>query len=266
MKFQIIFATAFATSLLAAAGPSVAQSATDGGRIATVNGKEIPKLRADILIRQRAAQGQPDSMQMRSAVREELINRELLSAEAERRNVGRNGEIQQQLELARQQILIGGLFSELAKTTQVSDTDIRAEYEKVRTQLGATEYKTRHILVETEAEARDILQKLRSGAKFEDLAKGSKDPGSRENGGDLGWTTPATFVKPFAEAMVALKRGETSTAPVQSQFGFHVIRLEDTRPIAHPPLEQIRPQLQQRVQQQFLEKLVAELRSKSKLQ
>lgn len=241
-------------------------AAQDAGKIATVNGKDIPKSRADLLARQASQQGQQDSPQLRNQIREELVNRELLAQEADRRGVGKSGEIKEQLELARQQVIIQAFLQDWAKTNPVTDEQLRGEYEKIKSQMGGNEYKARHILVESEAEAKDITAKLKKGEKFEELAKLSKDPGSKENGGDLGWNTPQTFVKPFSEAMQKLKKGETTDAPVQTQFGWHVIRLEDTRPVKHPPFDEVKPQVTQRLQRQMLEKLVADLRAKAKIQ
>jgi peptidyl-prolyl cis-trans isomerase C len=255
-------ATGAALVALALAFPVAAQ---DANKVATVNGKDIPKARADLLARQASQQGQADSPQLRQQIREELVNRELLSQEAERRGVGKTGEIREQLELARQQVVIQAFLQDWAKTNPVTDEQLRGEYEKIKAQMGGNEYKARHILVETEAEAKDIAAKLKKGEKFEELAKASKDPGSKENGGDLGWNTPQTFVKPFSDTMVKLKKGETAE-PVQTQFGWHVIRLDDTRAVKHPPFDEVKPQVTQRLQRQMLEKLVADLRAKAKIQ
>lgn len=254
---------------LAAALPAGAQQPPAGdasGTIATVNGKPIPKARADILVRERTQQGAPDNAQLRQAVREDLVNREVIMQEAERRGVTKSVDVQQQMELARQQVVLRAFLTEWARANPISEDQLKAEYEKVKSQMGGNEYKARHILVETEGEAKEIIVKLKKGDKFEELAKGSKDPGSKDNGGDLGWNTPQTFVKPFSDAMTKLKKGDTTDAPVQTQFGWHVIRLDETRPVKHPPFEEVRPQLQQRLQQQALEKLVADLKSKAKVQ
>jgi peptidyl-prolyl cis-trans isomerase C len=234
--------------------------------VATVNGKEIPKSRADVLVREQSQQGRQDSPQMREMVKNELINRELIAQEAERRGMTKTPDVQQQMELARQQVVLRAFLQDFARTNQVTDDAIKAEYEKAKTQMGGTEYKARHILVKTEDEAKGILTRLKKGDKFDELAKLSEDPGSKGNGGDLGWSTPATFVKPFADAMAALKKGDTVAAPVQTQFGWHVIRLDDTRTAQAPGFDQVKPQIQQRLQAQQLEKFVADLRAKAKIQ
>lgn len=251
------------------AGPAFAQdNASSGanGKIATVNGKEIPKSRADILVREQTQQGRADSPQLREAIRDELINREILAQEAERRGITKMSDVQQQLELARQQVVLRAFLQDWAKKNPVTDDQLKAEYERVKSAVTGNEYKASHILVEKEDEAKDIIVKLKKGEKFEALAKLSKDPGSKDKGGDLGWNTPQTFVPPFSEALVKLEKGKLTETPVQTQFGWHVIRLDDTRPVKVPPFEEVKPQVTQRLQQQSLEKLVQELRAKSKIQ
>ncbi len=148
----------------------------------------------------------------------------------------------------------------------MTDADIKAEYDKFKAQAGDKEYHVRHILVETEDQAKAIIAKLKSGTKFEELAKQSKDPGSAANGGDLDWATPASFVKPFSDAMVALKKGDVTETPVKTQFGYHVIRLDDTRPAKVPTLEEVKPQITEALQQRKLQAYQEELRKKAKIQ
>lgn len=235
-------------------------------RVATVNGKEIPRARADILVRERTQQGMSDSPQLRNAVREELINREVLFQEAERRGVLKTSDVREQIELARQAVVIRALLSDWQKNQPVDDESLKTEYERLKAQTPSQEYRARHILVEKEDEAKQIIAKLKKGAKFDELAKASKDAGSRDKGGDLGWSVPTTYVKPFADALTALEKGKTTETPVQSQFGWHVIRLEDVRGTSHPSFEQVKPQIAQRMQAQLVEKFVHDLRTKSKIQ
>lgn len=246
----------FATAAL----PVMAQN------IAVVNGKAIPSARADVMIKQMAAQGQPDSPQLRSAVKEELINREILMQEADKEGISNNPEVKNQLELARQSIVIRALISNYLKKNPISEADIKAEYDKFRAQAGSLEYHARHILVEKEDDAKAIIAKLKAGSKFEDLAKQSKDTGSAANGGDLDWANPASFVKPFADALVGLKKGEITETPVKTQFGYHVIQLEDTRPAKIPTLEEVKPQITEALQQRKLQAFQEELRKKAKIQ
>ena len=261
-----------ATAIIAAAAataqtPAILQAlAPDpNGKVATVNGKDIPQARATLLVRERTAQGQPDSPQLRTQVKDELINREIIIQEAERRGMLKNADVQQQIEVARQQVILRTFLQDWQKNNPIGDDQLKAEYEKIKASMSGNEFKASHILVEKEDEAKDIIAKLKKGGKFAELAKASKDPGSKDNGGDLGWNTAQTFVKPFADAMSKLKKGETTGEPVQTQFGYHVIRLEDTRSAQHPPFDEVKQQMQQRLHQQQLEKLVAELRAKAKI-
>ena len=244
----------------AAALPVMAQN------LAVVNGKAIPSSRADAMVKQMTAQGQPDSPQLRAAVKEELINREILMQEADKQGLGNTPEVKNQLELARQSIVLRSLIGDYLKKHAVTDAEIKAEYDKFKAQAGDKEYHARHILVATEDEAKAIIAKLKAGTKFEDLAKQSKDTGSAANGGDLDWATPASFVKPFSDAMVALKKGDITETPVKTQFGYHVIKLEDVRPAKVPTLEEVRPQIAEALQQKKLAAYQEELRKKAKIQ
>lgn len=230
---------------------------------ATVNGKAVPSSRLDVMLTEQRAQGAPDSPQLREAVREELIRREILSQEAAKLGLDKKTDVQAQMDLARQAILIRAYLQDWVKTNPVTDADIRKEYDQIVARMGSKEYNPRHILVETEEAAKDIIAKLRSGAKFEDLAAQSIDPGSKERGGDLGWANPGMFVKPFSEAMVKLEKGEYTAMPVKSDFGFHVIQMQDIRPTKAPTFDDVKPQLQQRMQQQKVETHIMELRGKA---
>lgn len=246
----------FATAAL----PVLAQN------LAVVNGKPIPSSRADVMIKQMATQGQQDSPQLRAMVKEELINREILIQEADKLGLGTSAEVKNQLELARQSIVIRALVADYVKKNPVKDADLKAEYDKFKAQAGDKEYHARHILVEKEDEAKAIIAKLKAGAKFEDLAKQSKDPGSAANGGDLDWASPASFVKPFSDAMIALQKGQVTETPVKTQFGYHVIKLEDVRAAKVPAFEEVKPQIAEQLQQQKLQAYQQELRKKAKIQ
>ena len=234
--------------------------------IATVNGAAISSARADAMIAEQRAQGAPESAQLRDAVREELIRREVLSQEAAKKGFDKKGDVQAQMEMAKQAILIRAYLQDFVKANPVTDADLKKEYDNIKSRMGDKEYKPRHVLVETEDQAKAIIAKLQSGSKFEDLAKESRDPGSKERGGDLGWSNPGMFVKPFSEAMVKLEKGKYTTTPVKSDFGYHVIMLEDVRALQAPAYDEVKPQLQQRLQQQKVEKHVLDLRSKAKVQ
>lgn len=244
-----------------AALPALAQN------IAVVNGKAIPSSRADMMVSQLAAQGgQPDSPQLRAMVKDELINREVLIQQAEKQGLGNNPEVKAQADIARQSILIRALVADYVKKNPVSEADIKAEYDKFKASAGDKEYHARHILVEKEDDAKAIIAKLKGGAKFEDLAKQSKDPGSAANGGDLGWATPVSFVKPFSDALIALKPGQVTDTPVKTQFGYHVIKLEESRAAKIPTLAEVKPQITEALQQKKLQAYQQELRAKAKIQ
>ncbi|NMM27791.1 MAG: peptidylprolyl isomerase [Glaciimonas sp.] len=244
----------------AAALPVMAQN------LAIVNGKKIPSSRVDLMAKQLASQGQQDSPQLRAMIKEELINREILIQEADKRGLGMSADIKNQVEIARQSIVIRALVADVVKKNPVSDADIKAEYDKFKVQAGDKEYHARHILVEKEDDAKAIIAKLKAGAKFEDLAKQSKDPGSAANGGDLDWAAPAAYVKPFSDAMIALQKGQVTEAPVKSQFGYHVIKLEDVRAAKVPTLEEVKPQIAEKLQQQKLQEFQQGLRKKAKVE
>lgn len=246
--------------LAAAALPVFAQN------LAVVNGKAVPSSRADAMIKQMAAQGQQDTPQLRAMVKEELINREILIQEADKLGLGANPDVKSQVDIARQAIVIRALVADFVKKHPIADAEIQAEYDKFKAQAGDKEYHARHILVDKEEDAKAIIAKLKAGAKFEDLAKQSKDPGSAANGGDLDWASPASFVKPFSDAMVALKKGEITETPVKTQYGYHVLKLEDTRPAKIPTLEEVKPKIAESLQQSKLQAYQQELRSKAKIQ
>lgn len=234
--------------------------------LAVVNGKPVPSSRADAMIKQLAAQGQPDSPQLRAMVKEELINREILIQEADKLGLSNSADVKNQVEIARQSIAIRALVQDYLKKHPVKDAEIQAEYDKFKSQAGDKEYHARHILVDKEDEAKAIITKLKGGAKFEDLAKQSKDPGSAANGGDLDWASPASFVKPFSDAMTALQKGQITEAPVKTQYGYHVIKLEDVRTAKLPALEEVKPQIAESLQQKKLQAYQEDLRKKAKIQ
>lgn len=232
----------------------------------TVNGKVIPKAWLDFLVKQRVAQGTPDNEQLRKSILDALITQEVVAQEAERKGMAKRADVQTQYALARQQVLIQAYMQDHFKSHPITDEQMLAEYNRVKAVRGDKEYKARHILVDKETEAKDIIAQLQKGAKFEDLAKNSKDQGSKEHGGDLGWNSPATFVKPFAEALVKLEKGKYTETPVQSQFGWHVIMLDDVRPVQFPAFDTVKPQIRNMLQEQEVQKLISELRSKAKIQ
>ncbi len=262
--------TRLATALLAAALVSLPAVAAEkapakGGTVATVNGVAIPQSVFDTFYAEQKNQGMPDSDKLKEAVREELIRRELLLQEAKKSAVAKDPAVVAQAELARQAVLIRAFIQEHVRKNAVSEAQLKAEYDVIKAQFSGNEYKARHILVEKEEEAKAIVDNLKKGVKFEELAKQSKDPGSKDNGGDLGWSAPSNYVQPFAEALGKLAKGKFTETPVKTQFGWHVIQLDDSRPMTPPAFAEIRQQLEQRANQQLIRKMVEELRAKAKV-
>lgn len=266
MKHARIVAALFTLTAACAATPVFAAPANPAKPVATVNGKPIPANRAELLMANQLAQGQANTPELQNAVREELVRREILAQEALKKGFDKKTDVQSQLDLARQGVLIGAYLNEFARNVKISDDDVKKEYETIRATLGANEYKARHILVEGEVEAMGIIDKLKKGERFDDLAKVSKDPGSKERGGDLGWANKATYVPAFAEAMVKLGKGKYTEAPVQSNFGWHVVQLDDVRELNAPPLDEVKPQILQGMRQRAVEKHILELRAKAKVE
>lgn len=235
--------------------------------IAKVNGVAVPQSRMDFMLQQQAARGAPDNDQTRAMVREELVNREIIAQEAAKSGIARSTEVQNQLDLARQEIIVGAYVRDWVRKHPVSDADIQKEYEKAKSQTGDKEYKARHILTETEDQAKDMIAQLKKGSKFDELAtKNSKDSGTKERGGDLDWNVPGVFDKQFSDAMVKLEKGKYTDAPIQTRFGYHVIQLDDVRPLKFPALADVKPRIQQQLVQAKIEELVRGLRAKAKVE
>jgi peptidyl-prolyl cis-trans isomerase C len=247
--------------LAVAAMPAFAQN------LAVVNGKAIPSSRAEAVVKQVVAQGQqPDSPQLRDAIKKDLIAREVMMQEAVKQGYEKDATVKQQLENARQTIIINALVRDYLTKNPVKDADVQAEYDRFKAQAGDKEYHVRHILVETDAEAKAVIAKLKGGAKFEDLAKQSKDQGSAANGGDLDWATPSSFPKVFSDAFVNLQKGAITETAVQTPNGFHIIKLDDTRPAKLPALDEVKQQIVEALQQKKLQAYQEEAVKKAKIQ
>ncbi len=257
---QIALTVALSTALIT---PVLAQNA------AVVNGKSIPKAKLDKMLE---STGQANNPELRERARDMLITRELISQEAMNRGVIANPAIQDQLEEARLNILVGAVFDDYIKRDGVSDSELKAAYDQVKGQFEGKEYKVRHILVEKEAEAKSILAKLKAGEKFEELAKAnSKDPGSAVKGGDLDWMSPQSLVPEFSKAMVALPKGQLTEKPVKTQYGFHIIRVDDVRESKVPTMAELKPQLidmmnqDQNWQRAKFNEMITKLKAKAKV-
>jgi peptidyl-prolyl cis-trans isomerase C len=241
--------------------PSFAQN------VATVNGKPIPASKVDQVVKQVVAQGKAtDSPQLRDAIKKDLIGREVLIQQADKEGVGARPDVKNAIDNARQSIIINAMLADYVKKHPVTDAEIQGEYDKYKAQVGDKEYHARHILVATEDEAKQIIAKLKGGAKFEDLAKQSKDPGSAANGGDLDWASPANFVPEFSQAMTSLQKGQVTQTPVKTQYGYHVIKLEDVRAAKVPALADVKQQISESLQQRRVAAFRDDLMKKAKIQ
>ena len=261
MKKQVLLATVVASLLAVAAPGAMAQN------VAIVNGKAVPKARLDALAQQVTKSGRPITPEIQGQLREEVIAREIFMQEANKRGLAASEDYKVQMELARQTIMIRALFADYQKTNPVTEADLKAEYDKFAAANGGKEYKASHILVEKEAEALDIIASLKKGGKFEEIAKKqSKDPGSGANGGDLDWANPSSYVPEFSEALLKLSKGQMTDTPVKSQFGYHIIRVDDVRTAQLPAFAELKPQIAQQMEQQKLAAFQAELRKKAKIE
>ena len=255
---------ALLSALLAVA---VGAQAADDKPAALVNGVSIPQARVDLRVKVAVQQSQqPDSPDMRSKIREELVTLEIISQAAVKAGLDKQAETVQRLELTKQNILADAFVQDYVKAHPITNDMLKQEYETFKKRVGNTEYQLSHILVDTEDEAKKAEAELKKGAKFAKVAKSvSKDTGSKDKGGDLGWTIPAKFVQPFADAVLKMKKGEVS-APVQTQFGWHIIKLENTRDLKLPSFDEMKANLENNLQQQAVAKYIEELRSKAKVE
>ena len=246
---------------------ALASHAAVAQNVAIVNGKAVPKSRVDSLAQQIAKSGRPITPEIETQLREEVIAREVFMQEAEKQGLSASDDFKTQMELARQTLLIRELFADYQTKNPVTDADLKAEYDKFAASNGGKEYKARHILVEKEADAKAIIASLKKGAKFEDIAKKqSKDAGSGAKGGDLDWANPSSYVPEFTEALIKLNKGQTTEVPVKSQFGYHVIRVDDIRTAQLPSFQEVKPQIAQQMQQQKLAAFQEDLRKKAKIE
>jgi len=251
-----------------ASAPASAAAESKEAVAATVNGTPISKKQLDQIMQQQAAQGMPDNPETRKMVIDQLAMQILVAQEATNKGLDKVPEVKEQLDMARLSILANSYVKDYMKTATVSDEALKAEYDKFKTTAGGTEFKARHILVASEEEAKDIIAKIKKDVKaFDGLAKAkSQDPGSKGKGGDLGWFNPRSMVPEFGEAVAKLEKGKFTETPVKSQFGYHVIILDDSRPLAVPALDDVKAPLTQQLQQQNLKKTFDDLKAKAKIE
>ncbi len=262
-----------ATALLAALAGTVAfaqapapakKAAAPAAAAAKTGDITVSQTQLDLIVKERVAQGQADTPELRAFLRDELVNRELFIRAAKAKGLDRDASMKTQMQVAADSILIRAYLNDYMGANGVTDEALKKEYETIKAGLGDKEYRARHILVEKKEDAEGLIKQLQAGSKFEDLAKAnSKDPGSKDNGGDLDWAVPSNYVKPFADALVALQKGKYTPTPVQSPFGFHIIQLDDIRDAKAPSFEEVKAQLTQRLQGQVVERHLIELRTKA---
>ncbi|TAG01006.1 MAG: peptidylprolyl isomerase [Betaproteobacteria bacterium] len=269
-KLFITAAVALASSVALAQTPAkkpaapAAAPASAASAAKAPGGDLVSQAQLDLIVKERVAQGQPDTPELRAFLRDELTNRELFVRAAKAKGMDRDGDTKTQMLVASESVLIRSYIADVLKASPVGEDVLKKEYDTIKAGLGDKEFRARHVLVEKKEEAEAVIKQLQAGGNFEAIAKASsKDPGSQENGGDLDWAVPSNFVKPFADALVALEKGKYTPQPVQSPFGFHVIKLEDVREAKAPPYEEVKPQIAQRLQGQVIEKHLLDLRTKA---
>lgn len=233
--------------------------------VATVNGKPVPVSRVDALIKTATRGGQEAPPELKAQARDTAVLREIFAQEAEKQGIPATPDYKTQLELMRQTVLINTLFQNFVKSHPISDADAQAEYNKIKAEQSGTEFHARHILVDSEDEAKKLIAQIKAGAKFEDLAKkSSKDTGSAENGGDLDWAKPTAYVPEFSTALQGLKKGQMTETPIKTQFGYHIIKLEDTRAAQFPAFEEVKDKVKQQMEQVKLQDYQEKLRKAAK--
>ncbi len=272
MKSGILFVSAASLLALGACNPAKegkpADQASKGPAAATVNGMAISQRIVDSIAKQGEGAGRPDTPEARKGIVDQLALQMVVAEEAIKKGLDKTPEIADQLDAMKQSVLANAYVRDFIKNSPVTDDMLKAEYERIKATVTGSEYKARHILVDKESEAKDIIARLRKEPyAFAKLAADkSKDPGSKANGGDLGWFDVKGMVPEFGAAVSKLEKGKFTQEPVKTQFGYHVILLEDSRPIAAPPLEDVKPQLTQQLQQQNLKKQLDALKAGAKIE
>ncbi|MDA8225129.1 MAG: peptidylprolyl isomerase [Betaproteobacteria bacterium] len=273
---KLVVATACIAGLTALTGcnaaednkpASAAAPAQPAGKImAVVNGVPIPQEELNVLEQDRSAQGQPINDQAIAAMRDSLINGEILAQQAQKKGIDKTSNFQMHLQLAKTQMLAQAFIADYVRANPVSEDAMKAEYNRVKAMMGTKEYEVSHILVDNEAEARSIIAQLNKKAKFSELAKKDSKDASASNGGQLGWIAPANLVKEFADAMVQLKKGEYTREPVHTKYGWHIIKVDDIRDLKFPAYDQVKNQLRTDLEQQEIRKLISDLRASAKIE
>ena len=235
---------------------------------ATVNGTPISQKIIDLIAKRGVAAGRPDTPEARATIIDQMTLQVVLSEEAIKKGLDKTPEVVDQIEAVKQSVLASAYVEDFIKTNPVSDADVQAAYDRIKATITGNEYKARHILVEKESEAKDIIAKLKKDpANFEKLAKErSLDEGSKDRGGDLGWLDSSRMAQEFNAALSKLEKGGFTGEPVKTEYGYHVILLEDVKPIEAPPLDDVKVQLTQQIQQQNVKKHVETLKAAAKIE
>lgn len=261
MKKQVLIATALASLLSLGTSAALAQN------VAIVNGKAVPKARMEALSQQFQSTGRPVTPEVQDQMRQHLIALEVFSQEADKLGLSSSDDFKAQMELARQNVLANQLIKDFEKKNAITDELLKAEYDKFAAANGGKEIKARHILVEKEADAVAIIASLKKGGKFDDIAKKrSKDTGSGAKGGDLDWANPTSYVPEFSAALLKLNKGQLTDKPVKTQFGFHIIRVDDTRDIKLPSFDEVKPQIADQMKQDKRGNFQRDLLGKAKVE
>jgi peptidyl-prolyl cis-trans isomerase C len=262
------FAPIVGLLLLAACAPHQAATDTASKPVATVNGQPISRDLYNFATKQMTNKAPGDLTEdQRNQILDVLINAEIVAQQAEKDGLDKKGDTQQALALQRLQLLNEAEADVYLKDRKANDAELKAEYDTQIAALPKTEYKARHILVKDEAEAKGIIEKLnKKSAKFEDLAKAESIDGSKSSGGELGWFKTTSMVKPFGDAVIALKKGEITQTPVKTDFGYHVIQLEDTRDATPPPYDSVKDRLGQTIAAKKFKEYQEELKKNAKIE
>lgn len=265
----LLWAVALATLTLSAQAGAANSAPANGNKpFLIVNGVTIPVSHADVVRRDRAGRGAEPEGISDEAIREALTTLEVLSQTAERKGLDKRPDVQAVLELQRKELLVKLVQDDFVKTHTIADERIKAEYDKAKGKAGDTEYLARHILVDDEKKAKDLIAQLKKDKKlkFEDLAKKHSKDSSAKEGGKLGWMVPGNLVPEFAQAMVALKKGDYSATPVKSKFGWHVVKLEDVRKLDFPDYDKVKANIAKQLMQIDFRKHVDDLRKAAKVE
>jgi peptidyl-prolyl cis-trans isomerase C len=248
--------------------PATPDAATASPAVAVVNGTNISRMDFDVYVKS-LLQGKPQTEltpEQKGQVLDEMITMQLVSAQAVKDGLDKDPDVAARLEVLRMRVLADAESQKFLKGKEPTDAELHAEYDTAIAAMDKTEYHARHILVDSKEKADALIKKIKGGAKFEDVAKAESSDNSKANGGDLGWFTAARMVKPFSDAVKGLKKGEMTQEPVQTQYGWHIIKLEDTRDVAPPPFEQVKTQVSNGAVQKKLQAYVEDLKKNAKIE